>query len=179
MSNPYKTKTGTYENEAFASAFPVLNSEQIEQLRTFGTEKHIGKDQEVWKAGEPNLCMYVVLRGELSVRDSRTKEEIAKHIPGGFSGDIAILSGQPALTAYGYASSDLDVLEIDADGVRRIVAQWPVLGQIILEAYLRRRALLMDEGTKGRMIGLLVMGSRFSRETLRIREFLWRNTIPH
>jgi thioredoxin reductase (NADPH) len=59
--------------------------------------------------------------------------------------------------------------------VKNIVGEMPEIGKIILSAFLMRRALLQESA----QVGPLVVGSRYSSDTLRIREFLSRNRIPH
>src|SRR5260370_29783434 len=60
-------------------------------------------------------------------------------------------------------------------GVRQVIATHPRLGDKILAAFIARRSLLMT----GAAESIRVVGSRFSPESLRIREFLTRNAIPH
>jgi thioredoxin reductase (NADPH) len=58
--------------------------------------------------------------------------------------------------------------------LRQIVAHDEALGDLILRAYLQRRSVLIGLGT-----GLRIVGSRFSPDTRRLREFAARNRIPH
>jgi thioredoxin reductase (NADPH) len=51
----------------------------------------------------------------------------------------------------------------------------PELGDIILQAFLARRHLLRELGT---FTGVRVIGSRHSRDTFRIRDFLAKNRVP-
>jgi thioredoxin reductase (NADPH) len=54
------------------------------------------------------------------------------------------------------------------------VVQDPVLGNVFLRAYLLRRSLMIGRGA-----GLRIVGSRYSPDTLRLREFADRNRLPH
>jgi thioredoxin reductase (NADPH) len=55
------------------------------------------------------------------------------------------------------------------------MATKPQLGDTILAAFLARRALLMTEAAPA----IRVIGSQFSPESLRVREFLARTRVPH
>ena len=58
--------------------------------------------------------------------------------------------------------------------LRELVAQDPALGDLILRAYLVRRSILIELG-----VGFRIIGSRFSPDTRRLREFAARNRLPH
>lgn len=154
-------------------AFPVLTDEQVKTLEGFGTRKTFADGDNVWEAGTANLCMYVVLSGGLRVRDGRTHTEITVHKPGSFSGDIDIMTGRPVVVS-GDACGALELIEVPADRVRTIVGEKPDLGEVLLRAFLIRRTLLQASGN----VGLLVVGSRYSSDTLRLREFLARCRYP-
>jgi len=68
-----------------------------------------------------------------------------------------------------------EVLEVPAQTLRRIIATEPQLSDKILAAFMARRAdLITDAATTTR-----VVGSRYSPETLQIREFLARTRLPY
>jgi thioredoxin reductase (NADPH) len=58
--------------------------------------------------------------------------------------------------------------------LRQIVAENKTLSDVILGAFIARRAILIDVGT-----GIKLIGSRFSSDSRRLREFLARNRMPH
>jgi thioredoxin reductase (NADPH) len=64
---------------------------------------------------------------------------------------------------------------VAAEGVREIINRFPDLGDVILQAFIARRQLLRQSAT---FTGLRVIGSRFSRDTWRIRDFLTKNQMP-
>jgi thioredoxin reductase (NADPH) len=67
-----------------------------------------------------------------------------------------------------------EVLAVPVESLRAIVAEDAALGDLILRAYLMRRAYLLEVGA-----GLRIAGSRFSPDTRRLRDFLARNRVPH
>ena len=154
-------------------AFPILTHEQITQLRPFGEVIEIRKDGMIWEPGIPNLCMFVVLEGQMGIQDPRTGQEIAIHGIGAFSGDIDVISGRPPIVQ-ARAMTHMVLLEIPGEQVRHIVGEHPELGDIILGAFIARRAILQASNRAG----IYILGSRYSPETLRIKEFLQRNRYP-
>src|SRR2546430_16524981 len=68
-----------------------------------------------------------------------------------------------------------DVLVVPRAALPPVIATNPGLGDPILTAFLARRRGLLSSASAS----LRVVGSRFSPELLRIREFLARNRIPH
>ncbi len=154
-------------------AFPKLSEEHLKDLTTYGDHKTFSAGEEIWAAGTPNMCMNVVVSGRLDIIDARTQRVIASHEPGGFSGDIDVLNGRPVVVM-GQAGTDLEVVQLQGDCVRSIVQEHPGLGEIILRAFLMRRAMLQASGE----VGVLVVGSRYSPDSLRIREFLFRSRYP-
>jgi thioredoxin reductase (NADPH) len=67
-----------------------------------------------------------------------------------------------------------EVLVVPADRLQELVTRDPVLGSLILQAYLIRRSILIGLG-----VGMRIIGSRFSADTRRLREFAARNRLPH
>lgn len=156
-------------------AFPTLTPAEIDILRPRGAETTFQDGEPLWQAGDTEFCFFVVLSGAVIIRDTTCSvTDIAKHNPGGFTGDVDVMSGRPAPVG-GYADGETKVLQLSAADLREVVRVEQNLGGKILLAFIRRRELLLDSGEHG----LIVIGSNFDPETLRIREFLGRNRIVH
>jgi thioredoxin reductase (NADPH) len=67
------------------------------------------------------------------------------------------------------------VLVLPREALRQVIARNPRLGDTILAAFLARRTTLLT----GAATTIRVIGSRFSPESRRIREYLARSRIPH
>jgi thioredoxin reductase (NADPH) len=88
-------------------------------------------------------------------------------------GELSLMTGEPAYnTAVVRESGEAIVLELDV--LRRVIGANQQLGDLVLSAFIARRALLIGLGT-----GVRLIGSPLSPETRRLREFLTRNRIPH
>src|SRR5262245_7102163 len=115
----------------------------------------------------------VVLEGEIEIlSDGGTP--IAVHRPGNFSGDVDLIAGQPAVVR-ARASRSGRVLEVPAERARSLVVTDPELSQILLRAFVLRRALLMTQN----LGNVVLIGSRHSAGTLSLQEFLTRNNQPY
>jgi thioredoxin reductase (NADPH) len=95
------------------------------------------------------------------------------HGPGRFLGGLGLLTGQASPVTARMAEAG-EVLAVPASRIRAIVGSDPVLGDLILRAYLQRRSVLIGLG-----VGLRIFGSRYSPDTRRLRDFAARNRLPH
>ena len=73
------------------------------------------------------------------------------------------------------ALSDCEVYAISSVLLKEVINQCPDLGDVILRAFMARRQLVRESGT---FTGVRVIGSRYSQDTFRIRDFLARNRVP-
>src|SRR5207302_6824202 len=90
-----------------------------------------------------------------------------------FTGEVALLMGAPAV-ASAVARGDCEVYEISRDALKRLLNQRPALSDILLQAFIARRQLLRESPE---FVGLRVIGSRYSPDTFRVRDFLTRNRV--
>ena len=97
---------------------------------------------------------------------------VAVHGAGRFLGEFGLLTGQAVFLSAVVREAG-QVLAVPVERLRAIVAEDCALGDLILRAYLARRAFLLEVGA-----GLRIVGSRFSPDTRRLREFAARNRLP-
>ena len=159
-------------------AFPRLDDSQLDALgRCAGASLHQHKaGQKLIEVGERDFKFFVVKSGEIEILDEsgETPKTIAVLEPGEFTGDVSHLTGGPSLVS-AIVRDTCETYEVSAEGVREILNRFPALGDVILQAFIARRQLLKESGN---FTGLRVIGSRYSRDTLRIRDFLSRNRVP-
>src|SRR4026207_2129616 len=72
------------------------------------------------------------------------------------------------------ARSDCEVYEMSEAELRKVLNQDPELSDLILQAFIARRQLMRESPE---FTGLRVIGSRYSRDTFRIRDFLAKNRV--
>ncbi|NUU07870.1 FAD-dependent oxidoreductase [Leifsonia sp. C5G2] len=153
-------------------AYPRLTPPQLQSLREHGTTVEVAEGQVLVRAGEPLDSFFAVLEGRIAVTDGDGRQ-IEVHGPGRFAGDIGLLEGQPSFVSIA-ALERGSVLAVPIPALERIVTSDPVLGDVILRAYLIRRSLAIGAGA-----GLRIVGSRFSPDTRRLLDLAARNRIPH
>ena len=155
---------------------PAVTPEQIARLEPFGTREAIGKGTILFDEGDHNIDFFVVLSGAVEichVADGGMRHILTQR-PGHFLGDPSTLSGRAAVVQ-ARAEEDSEVLRIPPDQFRRIVVEDSELSDLFLRTFLDRRSALIA----GEYGSTRVIGSRYSRDTHRIREFLTRNNQPH
>jgi thioredoxin reductase (NADPH) len=156
-------------------AYPRLSDAQIAALTDQGDRRGTQPGEILFGEGERDCDFYVVLAGHMaSVEGNGTHEEriISVHGRGRFLGELSLLTGEGSF----YTAMALDageVLAVPAARLRELIARDPAFGDLILRAYLLRRSILIGLG-----IGLRVVGSRYSPDTRRVRDFAARNRIP-
>ena len=119
---------------------------------------------------------YVILGGMVAVIEGlRTPEErlLGVHGPGRFLGELSLLRGE-AVPYSITVTEPGEVLVVLAGRLQELVTRDPVLGGLILQTYLIRRSVLIGLG-----VGIRIVGSRFSADARRLREFAARNRLPH
>ncbi|HEX7880571.1 MAG TPA: FAD-dependent oxidoreductase [Candidatus Eisenbacteria bacterium] len=161
-----------------AAAFPKLDKTQLAALEgcPLSKLKHCRDGEKLFEAAQRDSNFYVVKTGAVEIVDDDGDESkvVATLGPGEFTGEVGQLTGGPAIFS-GIVRGESDVFEISNDALREIMNVHPDLGDVILRAFMARRHLLHEMGD---FTGLRVIGSRYSRETLRVREFLAKNLVP-
>jgi len=157
-------------------AFPTLTEAQIARVATHGHLRKVERGEVLVKAGARNASFFVVVSGHLDiVRLSDGIETIVVvHKPGQISGELNLLSGRRAVFSI-RAGEAGELIEVGHEQLLEIVQTDADLSEILMRAFLLRRARLIASG-----IGdVVLIGSIHSQETLRIQEFLTRNSHPY
>ncbi|HEY6333761.1 MAG TPA: FAD-dependent oxidoreductase [Blastocatellia bacterium] len=158
-------------------AFPTLTPDQIEELGSCSTAaaKTYHEGDILFKVGDRDFKFFVIRKGEVEIIDSTgdTPKIVTVHRAGGFTGDISHLTGLPSIVT-AKALGDCEVYEISGDSLRRVLNQCPVLSDILLQAFIARRQLLRESPD---FTGLRVIGSSYSHDAFRIRDFLAKNRL--
>ena len=163
--------------ERSAEAFAKLDSELVSRITAFGRQRHVMQGEALVEQGQTSPSFYVVLRGAIEIvvtRPDATGEEIIRvEGPGEFTGELDVLAGRRSLVR-ARAREPSEVLEVDRNGLRRLVATDPELSDILIRTFIVRRMV----GLAHNLSDTLLVGSRHSAATLGLREFLSRNGQP-
>lgn len=165
----------THDLEAIA--FPKLEATQIAQLGRYAgaSPKKLRAGAALFRTGDRDSKFFVIKAGEIELVDETGEKPKTIRVLGAgeFTGDVGHLTGNPKVVS-AIAQSDCDVYEISEETLREILNQDPQLSDIILQAFIARRQLMRESGE---FTGLRVIGSRYSRDTFRIRDFLAKNRV--
>ena len=166
------------EHDLRSLAFPVLDLAQMAALDRcpLTTLKRYTDGEKLFDVGDRDLSFFVVKSGAVEIVDEsgETPRAVVVLGPGEFTGDVTQLTGGPAIVK-AIARGDTVVYEVSPDALRHLLNNHPGLGDIILQAFIARRQILRESGE---FVGLRVIGSRYSQDTFRVRDFLAKNRIP-
>jgi thioredoxin reductase (NADPH) len=170
------TQTDAAEETADAyGAFPRLSRAQIDALAPYGERRATKPGQVLFREGDAHCDFFVILDGKVAIVEDYGGDErlISVHGPGRFLGELNLLIGQPVFVT-AVVRQRGEVLVVPLDGLREVLRRDSALADMIMRAYLLRRSLLIELGT-----GVRIVGSRFSSDVRRLREFVARNRLPH
>jgi thioredoxin reductase (NADPH) len=166
------------EHDLNAVAFPKLDEAQMASLAScpLTSLKRYRDGEKLFEIGERDCTFFVVKSGEVAIVDEsgETPRTLVVLGPGQFTGEVGQLTGSPSFVR-GVARGDCEAYAMSPPALHQLLNHHPQLGDVILQAFLARRHLLQEsEG----FTGLRVIGSRDSRDTFRIRDFLSKNHVP-
>ena len=159
-------------------AFPKLNDHQLSLLEPLGKRRVMKRGDVLFKAGQRDLGLAIVLRGELEAFETRdgTEYNLANAREREFMGDVSMLQGTSILGSSRVSSDEAEILHIPAAELRRALAEIPAVSKTIVDALImRRRRLSRDR----EFAGMRVLASRNARDGHQLDDFLDKNRIPH
>jgi thioredoxin reductase (NADPH) len=171
--------TAKSETDLHAATCPQLSEEQLRLLDSYGlgTHKRYAARQKLIEVGDHHAGFFIVLSGQVEVvaeTDSNELRRVTMLRRGEFTGEAANITCGPSFVSY-IARTDCEVLEMSVEALRQLINQQPSVGDILLQAFIARRHILRESGS---FRGLRVIGSRFSRDSWRVRDFLSKNQVP-
>jgi len=169
---PFQSKTGARAEQVF----PTLTESQIVRLAARGRERRVSAGEVLADVGEQSDRIFVVRNGRLQVvgqtiRGERVEIPVG---PGQFTGESSTLSGRRILVTIRAVEAG-DVVEIAREQLLALVQTDSEVGEILLRAFVLRRVELVASGFGD----VVLLGSRHSPGTLRLKEFLTRNGHPY
>src|SRR5216117_1746138 len=159
-------------------AFPKLNDHQLSLLEPLGERRVMKRGDMLFKAGQRDLGLAIVLRGEFEAFETRdgTEYNLATAHERDFIGDVSMLQGTLILGSSRVTSDEAEILHIPAAELRRALAEIPAVSKTIVDALImRRRRLRRDR----EFAGMRILASRNARDGHQLDDFLDKNRIPH
>jgi thioredoxin reductase (NADPH) len=156
--------------------FPTLSAAQLARLERYGQRRAIRAGEILAEPGDRGLPMWVMLSGSIEAIQVGMSGEtiVVTHTAGGFSGEMSTLRGISTMVRV-RVCADGEVLQIDENCLRTIVQTDSELGEIFLRAFILRRVGLIQAHAGD----VILLGSSHSADTLRLQQFLTRNTFPY
>jgi thioredoxin reductase (NADPH) len=149
--------------------FPVLTEAQIARLAPFGEQRLVQSGEILFDQGDSHHGVYLILDG--SVEMAAVPITLKR---GQFTGEVNQLSGRRSLVQC-KACEASSIVEISRVNLRHVIQNEPELSEILLRAFLLRRATLI----RNKVGDAVLIGSSHSADTLRLQGFLSRNGHPH
>ena len=158
----------------FPEANLKLDKRQIRIVERFAKLKSFQSGETIIAAGTRDPNFYVVKSGEVEAIEysSGKPQVIWKSYPQELLGDVSFLSGSASHLSR-IAVGDVEVFEILPENLRRIIDEEPTLGNVILTTLIARIQIMRDLN----LTPLQVIGSRYSADAFRIRDFLGKNRV--
>jgi thioredoxin reductase (NADPH) len=159
---------------------PTLTLVQIQFALRFasGTERRFAPDEKLLDVGDRNMAVWLVVEGSIvaSRRDGLGRESIfATGGPGQFSGEVSDLAGHASLASVCAGPNGCTAYPFDLPHLRALLISSADIGELMMRAFILRRAALLEGGT----VGSVILGEAGSTDTVRLQGLLTRNSYPH
>lgn len=155
-------------------AFPRLEAYDLTILKSLSEIVSFSDGEIIFRAGDVDLDLFVVETGGIKILNpSDENRHLVTHGPGQFAGDIDLLTHRPIIVT-AVASGQTQLLRIQANRLHEVLSKVPHLAEILLKAIQERRRLLLAAG----VVGIMVVGPGKCRDTMLVREFLFKNFVP-
>src|SRR2546426_4064410 len=158
------------------AAFPTLDDVDLATLRRFGRVESVEQGRVLQREGDVPRDFHAVVSGsiDVGVRIDGREQVLRRHERGGFLGELSLLTGQRTYVEARMAEAG-ELIVVPQDAFRRMIATEPELSDTLLRAFVGRRTAMISMPASP----LRILGSTFSPESLRLREFAVRNRIVH
>jgi len=154
---------------------PILTQAQIDRIRPFAKPRQVAEGEVLYQPNDDTPPVFVVLFGAIRILTVMAGEEqpVTTYSTGQFSGELLMIAGRRSIYKCQVAEAGA-LLELSAANLRALIGRDGELSEIFMKAFLARRLSLQEAG-QGNVV---VLGSRYSANTLAVREFLTRDGHP-
>src|ERR1700760_761601 len=156
--------------------FPRLDRAQMETLRAAGRTVALKTGEVLYAPGELDYDLIVVVTGCVEIVDAIDTEHERILVSYGarqFAGELNLITLEPTLLSARVAQEG-EAIFVTREALRGVISRDTRLGDLITNALVSRRAIIIEAESGARLIGH--GGDPGTRE---LREFLTRNRVPH
>jgi thioredoxin reductase (NADPH) len=157
--------------------FPRLPAEMVDRVLRYGHRETFDGGAYLYQFGERAFDFFLILDGTVDALDNDGKGGnivLTTYGANQFSGELNLFSDRAALLS-ARTLRPTQLIRVPRASFRRMVSAEPDIGEIILRAYILRRASMIRHAEGGTVL----VGCIRSADTLRIQSFLLRNGYPH
>ena len=155
-----------------------LTADELATLAAFGTERAVAAGEVLYRPGDSDIELFVVLAGSAQIVRPDTEHEIVlvTHGPGRLLGELNLLTGQRPFLMARMADAGR-VLAVAPAELRRLMGAKPDLADRIFRTLVARREALRGMGDAADAVR--IVGSRFSPGAMSLRAFAHRAHLVH
>src|SRR3954470_771038 len=153
-------------------ASPLLSPSQLAALAAIGEERSAPVGELLYRVGDRTYPFVAILEGEVAIVDA-AGNELVRHGPSGFLGELNLLSGQTVFLN-ALVTERVRYIAVERGVLRALLNEDGQLSDLILSTFISRREAL--QGVQG--IGLEIVGPHSSESTMRMIEFARANKLP-
>ncbi len=175
QTTPTFIRAETFPDLGDEVMFPRMSEKKIAKLAEMGTRRSFAPGETLYEQGVRDAPFMVIERGHVRLLNRKPGKDIwvAEADAGTFLGDIATFTGEPAI-AEAVADEPTDVISFSRPKLRRMLAAWPEMAELVLRTMMARREWHVANG-----YGVMrLIAARGSRRAFEVRDLLERNLIP-
>jgi thioredoxin reductase (NADPH) len=154
-------------------ASPLLSPSQLTTLAEIGEERSAPIGELLYRVGDRTYPFMAILEGEVAIIDA-AGNELIRHGPSGFLGELNILSGQTVFVN-ALVTRPLRYIAVERGALRSLLNEDGPLSDLLLSTFIARREAL--QSVQG--IGLQIVGPHGSEPTMRMIDFARANRLPY
>src|SRR6516165_3534667 len=151
---------------------PTLSASQLATLADLGEERTAKVGDVLYRVGDRSYPFMAILEGEVAILDA-AGNEIVRHGPAGFLGEMNLLSGQTVFVT-AVVTEPLRYVAVDRGVLRSLLYEDGPLSDVVLSAFIARREGL--QRVQG--LGLEIVGPHSSSATMQMLDFARSNRLP-
>jgi thioredoxin reductase (NADPH) len=169
------TQTTLVSAEYAQLLLPKLSNDHLEVLHTFGDIETTTAGEVLSAAGDLSYDLMVVLEGEVEAFDcyEGSRRTIVTLRPRDFIAELNLLTDQRVYVTSVVTKSGA-ILRVPKQRVRSVIDSHADLGELLVQTMFRRREAFLQIRA-----GVQIIGSRYSADTQRLREFAARNRLAY
>src|SRR5437879_3111482 len=121
---------------------PTLSASQLATLARLGEECTAEVGETLYRVGDRSYPFIVILQGEVAIVDA-AGNEIVRHGPAGFLGELNLLSGQTVFLN-ALVTEPLRYIAVERGALRSLLNEDGPLSDLVLSTFISRREALQS-----------------------------------